>query len=53
MSGWKTITGSIIVALSQTLQELGHPYEQWEQVILAIGVALAGTGIAHKLDKIK
>jgi hypothetical protein len=50
MTGWKTKTGSFLVALSPFLPLLGVQ-QNLADIVMNIGMALMGTGIAHKIEK--
>lgn len=49
MSGWKTKLGAVLIVLAPLAEVLGYP--EYRDVVLALGVALGGIGIGHKIEK--
>jgi drug/metabolite transporter (DMT)-like permease len=55
MSGWKTIVGSVLVAIGTLLVTLPPMFEGQAtigEVLLGFGASLGVVGIGHKLDKV-
>jgi hypothetical protein len=52
MWGWKTIAGGLLVSLGQMFQQGPDPFPLIGNVLLIIGPALFGVGVAHKFTKL-
>ena len=55
MKGWKTITGAALVVIGGVLNSMPELFPGQAAVasaFLAIGAALGGIGIGHKLDRL-
>ena len=50
--GWKTIVGSLLIAVGTLLTRLEPPWDAVGQAIIALGIALGGIGVAHKLERL-
>jgi len=56
MKGWKTWLGTSLIAIGTVLETLPILFEGQSAVgklLLGLGAALTGVGIAHKLEKSK
>ena len=54
ISGWKTITGMVLVAIGGAMKAIVPLFEGQHEVanlLLTLGAALGGIGIAHKIEK--
>ena len=54
IGGWKTIAGMVLVALGGALRAIPPLFEGQHDVgelLLTLGAALGGIGLAHKIEK--
>ncbi len=54
MKGWKTWTGAALASIGGILKNLPDLFPGQEavgEILLALGAALGGVGIAHKIEK--
>jgi len=51
MKGWKTWAGAALIGVGAALKAMG--YEQYAEIVLALGAALGLVGVGHKLEKSK
>ena len=54
VSGWKTITGMVLVAVGGAMQAIVPLFEGQHEIaklLMTLGAALGGIGLAHKIEK--
>ena len=50
--GWKTILGTVLVAIGNTLKDLEDPIGMIGKALVFVGTVFFGTGLRHAIAKV-